>query len=140
MATSRAGNVPRPLATAVACLAAFFGASSALAVAPNFTAIAPAGGQRGTSVEVTLRGDRLADAQDIFFYTPGITLEKISGAKDKEVKGSSSLPPTAASVNTPCASAPRAGFPRSASFMSARFPLWRKRSPITKPPKPSPSR
>ena len=87
MATSRAGNVPRPLATAVACLAAFFGASSALAVAPNFTAIAPAGGQRGTSVEVTLRGDRLADAQDIFFYTPGITLEKISGAKDKEVKG-----------------------------------------------------
>ena len=87
MATSRAGNVPRPLATAVACLAAFFGASSALAVAPNFTAIAPAGGQRGTSVEVTLRGDRLADAQDIFFYTPGITLERISGAKDKEVKG-----------------------------------------------------
>ena len=87
MATSRAGNFTRPLATAVACLAAFFGASSALAVAPNFTAIAPAGGQRGTSVEVTLRGDRLADAQDIFFYTPGITLEKISGAKDKEVKG-----------------------------------------------------
>ena len=75
------------MATAVACLAAFFGASSALAVAPNFTAIAPAGGQRGTSVEVTLRGDRLADAQDIFFYTPGITLEKISDAQDKAVKG-----------------------------------------------------
>ena len=87
MATSRAGNVPRPLATALACLAAFFGASSALAVAPNFTAIAPAGGQRGTSVEVTLRGDRLADAQEVFFYTPGITLEKISDAQEKEVKG-----------------------------------------------------
>ncbi len=75
------------MATAVACLGAFFGASSALAVAPNFTAIAPAGGQRGTSVEVTLRGDRLADAQDVFFYTPGITLEKISDAQDKAVKG-----------------------------------------------------
>ena len=74
------------MATAVACLAAFFGASSALAVAPNFTAIAPAGGQRGTSVEVTLRGDRLADAQDVFFYTPGITLEKISDAQEKAVK------------------------------------------------------
>ena len=86
MATSRAGNFTRPLATAVACLAAFFGASSALAVAPNFTAIAPAGGQRGTSVEVTLRGDRLADAQDVFFYTPGITLEKISDAQEKAVK------------------------------------------------------
>ena len=86
MATSRAGNFTRPLATAEACLAAFFGASSALAVAPNFTAIAPAGGQRGTSVEVTLRGDRLADAQDVFFYTPGITLEKISDAQEKAVK------------------------------------------------------
>ena len=87
MVASRAGNFTRPLATAVACLAAFFGASSALAVAPNFTAIAPAGGQRGTSVEVTLRGDRLADAQDVFFYTPGITLEKISDAQEKAVKG-----------------------------------------------------
>lgn len=86
MVASRAGNFSRPLATAVACLAAFFGASSALAVAPNFTAIAPAGGQRGTSVEVTLRGDRLADAQEVFFYTPGITLEKISDAQEKEVK------------------------------------------------------
>ena len=86
MVASRAGNFTRPLATAVACLAAFFGASSALAVAPNFTAIAPAGGQRGTSVEVTLRGDRLADAQDVFFYTPGITLEKISDAQEKAVK------------------------------------------------------
>ena len=86
MVASRAGNFSRPLATAVACLAAFFGASSALAVAPNFTAIAPAGGQRGTSVEVTLRGDRLADAQDVFFYTPGITLEKISDAQEKAVK------------------------------------------------------
>jgi len=87
MVPSRAGNVSRPLATAVACLATFFAASSALAVAPNFTAIAPAGGQRGTSVEVTLRGDRLADAQEVFFYTPGITLEKISDAQDKAVKG-----------------------------------------------------
>ncbi len=59
---------------------------TALAVAPNFTAIAPAGGQRGTAVEVTLRGERLADAQAVFFYSPGITLEKISDAKDKEVK------------------------------------------------------
>lgn len=87
MVPSRAGNVSLPLATAVACIATFFAASSALAVAPNFTAIAPAGGQRGTSVEVTLSGDRLADAQDVFFYTPGITLEKISDAQDKAVKG-----------------------------------------------------
>ena len=61
-------------------------ASAVYAVAPNFTAIAPAGGQRGTEVEVTLRGERLADAQEIFFYSPGIALEKITEATDKQVK------------------------------------------------------
>ena len=74
------------LRLAAACLAAFVGVASALAVAPNFTAISPAGGQRGTTVEVTLRGERLADAQEMFFYSPGIALEKITDAKDKEVK------------------------------------------------------
>lgn len=69
-----------------AAVAALFTATVALAVAPNFTAIAPAGGQRGTNVEVTLRGERLADLQEIFFYSPGIALEKIADAKDKEVK------------------------------------------------------
>jgi len=86
MVAPPAGYFSRPLTFAATALAALFGATFALAVAPNFTAIAPAGGQRGTAVEVTLRGERLADAQDLFFYEPGITLEKISDAKDKEVK------------------------------------------------------
>ena len=86
MVAPRAGFLARPLTTVVALFAACFGAAAALAVAPNFTAIAPAGGQRGTSVEVTLRGERLADTQEIFFYSPGLTLEKIRDAKDKEVK------------------------------------------------------
>ena len=86
MVAPHAGYFRRPLTFAAVALAALCGATFALAVAPNFTAIAPAGGQRGTAVEVTLRGERLADAQDLFFYEPGITLEKISDAKDKEVK------------------------------------------------------
>ncbi len=56
------------------------------AVAPSFTVVAPAGAQRGTTVELTLRGDRLADAQEIFFYDAGITVEKITEAADKLVK------------------------------------------------------
>lgn len=66
---------------------AFFAATVAVrAVAPNFASITPAGGQRGTTVEVTLRGDRLADAQEIFFYDRGITFERVGEAKDKEAK------------------------------------------------------
>ncbi len=67
-------------------LAAFITAPVLLAVAPNFTVVAPAGAQRGTTVELTLRGDRLADAQEIFFYDPGIALEEIVSAADKQVK------------------------------------------------------
>ena len=84
LARCGAGFTPAigPLARAVALALPL----TVAAVAPNVTAIAPAGGPRGTAVEVTLRGDRLADAQEVFFYSPGITLEKITGAKDKEVK------------------------------------------------------
>src|SRR4051812_18163371 len=55
----------------VALFLILFVAATARAVAPNFTAITAAGGQRGSEVEVTLRGERLADAQEIFFYNRG---------------------------------------------------------------------
>ncbi len=82
---SQRSNVSPLLRSAlVACT--LFGATAVFATAPNLTAVAPAGGQRGKKVEVTLRGERLADAQDVMFYGSGLTLEKISEAKDKEVK------------------------------------------------------
>ena len=86
MVSTRRGRLSHTVREALAGFAGMTGVSLAFAVAPNFTAIAPAGGQRGTSVEVTLRGERLDDAQEVFFYSPGITLEKITTAKDKEVK------------------------------------------------------
>jgi hypothetical protein len=58
----------------------------AWAVAPNVTAVTPTGGQRGTEMEITLRGDRLADAEEIFLYGPGITVKKIVEASDRQVK------------------------------------------------------
>jgi len=66
--------------------AAFFTGGTACAVAPNFTSIAPAGGQRGAEIAITLRGERLADLQEVFFYRPGITLAKIAEATEKEAK------------------------------------------------------
>ena len=72
--------LPLPLALAL------LGAVPAGAVAPDFTAIAPTGGQRGAAVEITLRGNRLADAAEILFYDDGLKAEKILSATDKEVK------------------------------------------------------
>src|SRR5262249_33714711 len=56
------------------------------AVSPVFTATTPAGAQRGTEIEVLMRGDRLADTQEIMFYDPGIEVVKIIEAKDSSVK------------------------------------------------------
>ncbi|MBI5766418.1 MAG: PPC domain-containing protein [Verrucomicrobia bacterium] len=62
------------------------GVAAARAVAPNLASVVPAGGQRGTEVAVTLKGDRLADAQDVLFYSPGITVEKLVSATTAEAK------------------------------------------------------
>ena len=57
--------------------AVLLGTAAAFAVAPNFTATTPAGGQRGTELEVRLNGDRLADAEEILFYDKGIAAEVV---------------------------------------------------------------
>jgi hypothetical protein len=56
------------------------------ASSPSMTAIRPIGGQRGTEVEVTLSGDRLADAKEILFYQTGITVTKITPVNNNSVK------------------------------------------------------
>ncbi|MEY2880869.1 MAG: hypothetical protein RLZZ15_3249 [Verrucomicrobiota bacterium] len=69
------------------------GTVTAHAVAPNFTATSPAGGQRGTEIEITLRGERLADAQEIIFYGDGLTAEPITGATATQAKAKIKIAP-----------------------------------------------
>ena len=60
-------------------------AASALAVAPRLASITPAGGQRGTDVELRFNGQRLDDAQEVILYTTGIEVVKISASKTNSV-------------------------------------------------------
>lgn len=55
------------------------------AASPSLGSITPYGAQRGTEVEVTFNGARLADAQEILFYSPGITVANLEAA-DNAVK------------------------------------------------------
>src|SRR5699024_6242596 len=48
--------------------------------------IKPAGGQRGTEVEVTVSGRRLGDTKEILFYHPGIAATKLQVVSDTELK------------------------------------------------------
>lgn len=61
-------------------------AAAAQAASPVLTTVLPRGGQRGAEVEVTLAGDRLADAQELFLYKPGVTVRKLDIVDAKQVK------------------------------------------------------
>jgi hypothetical protein len=58
----------------------------ARAVSPKLNSISPAGGQRGTEVDLNFAGSRLDDLREIVFHTPGLELLKVEAAKTNSVK------------------------------------------------------
>lgn len=78
-----------PLATSIVlALASIAGAAT-----PQLSAIRPAGAQRGTEVEFTLSGARLGDAQEIFYFQPGIETLALARIDDNSVKAKLRLAP-----------------------------------------------
>jgi hypothetical protein len=69
------------------------GFTQAEASSPSLTGVRPLGGQRGTEVEVNLTGGRLADAKEVMFYEPGITVSKLQVVNDGHVKAFLKLDP-----------------------------------------------
>lgn len=58
---------------------------AAMAASPALEIVVPRGAQRGTEVDVTFRGGRLTDAQEVLLYQPGITVSdlKVEGGNVK---------------------------------------------------------
>jgi hypothetical protein len=56
------------------------------AVAPKLNSITPAGGQRGTDIDLKLAGVRLEDTQEIILYSPGVEVLKFDASKTNSVK------------------------------------------------------
>lgn len=61
----------------LALSAAVFSIKS-FAASPDLNAVVPAGGQRGSTCDVELRGERLQAPQQILFYEPGIEATSLS--------------------------------------------------------------
>lgn len=74
------------------CLLAAVG-SSVQAASPSLGAIQPWGGQRGTELEVVFSGDRLADAQDLVIYQPGLSVASLEAVDEKSVKVNLAIAP-----------------------------------------------
>ncbi|MEO6435418.1 MAG: pre-peptidase C-terminal domain-containing protein, partial [Tepidisphaeraceae bacterium] len=61
-------------------------ATTVRAASPVLTSVLPRGGQRGAEVELVFAGDRLADAQEVIFYTSGLSVKKLEAATPQQLK------------------------------------------------------
>lgn len=71
----------RTLALALLAASAF----TAAAVAPTLQSTTPNGVQRGTEVELKFNGSRLADAEEVLLYEPGMKILELKEVKDSYV-------------------------------------------------------
>lgn len=58
-------------------------ASAAMATQPAIEQVLPPGGQRGTNVELTISGKRLADAEEILWNDGDIAVDRLNFAGGK---------------------------------------------------------
>lgn len=65
------------LARGFALAIALTASSAARAASPVLDFVLPRGATRGQEIEVTLRGGRIADAQEVLVYQPGITVTDV---------------------------------------------------------------
>ncbi len=67
--------------------------SAAQSAQPALSVIAPQGFQRGTEAEATFSGSRLADAQQVMLYQPGVEVLSVEEPKDNQFKAKLRIAP-----------------------------------------------
>ncbi len=90
MATNRAKRI-----NMAGMLFAMLIATTVHAASPQLNRVLPRGGQRGTEIDLVLDGVRLADAKEILFYEPGISVTKLDIVNEKQVKAHVKIEPGA---------------------------------------------
>src|SRR5687767_15910174 len=76
-----------------AALTSLIVSTVASAASPQLNQVLPRGAQRGTEVDLVLTGDRLADAQEIFVFSPGLTVTKLEAVDAKQLKAKVTIAP-----------------------------------------------
>lgn len=126
--------IPCWLSLATVCVRAEF-------PAPRLAAIDPPGGQRGSTIEVTIRGTDLEDAAELVFSHPGITASPLSGPPNEydpepptvpgrlRVSIAADVPPGVYDAALRC----RHGISSPRGFMVGRFPEIQKAGVVATP-------
>ncbi len=92
---------------------------------PTLSILTPSGGQRGTEVKVTFRGDRFKDAQEIVFFEPSIkakSLTVVPEKGDKIIEAVIEIPADARLGTYPCMVRTPTGLSQLQTFQVTAFP------------------
>ncbi len=87
-------SVRRPGLVLLAVLL-LIGVASAAAGQPDLQRVTPPGGQRGATVDIVLSGERLADADALLLYQPGLTVLALEADSEQQVRVRLQIAPTA---------------------------------------------
>jgi len=111
-------------------LLALISTTGARAASPALGGIAPRGVQRGTDAVLFFNGGRLADAQEILLYYPGVSVTKLEVVNDAQVKAT-------VKVAADCRLGEHAARVRTASGISELKTFWIGALPVVEEKEPN---
>lgn len=104
---------------------------AARAAYPEFGIILPRGGQAGTSVDVTLTGNRLDDTEEIVSYSPAIRVSNLQVVSPTEVKATFAIAPDCRHGEHIFRVRTKSGISYARTFWTGPFPTVEEAEPNT---------
>ena len=101
----------------------------AAAASPELGVVLPRGAQRGTEVDLVFQGNRLADAKEILFYQPGITVAKLEAPDPQHVKVHVQIAKDASVGEYPLRVRTATGLSELRTFYVTPFPIVQEKEP-----------
>jgi hypothetical protein len=101
----------------------------ARAAYPDFSGTKPNGGPRGGEVKVTLTGTRLADFEDLLFYTPGFQVKGVQSVAAGKVELTLAIGPEVPLGNHLVRIRTKSGLSHARQFFVSPFPNLEEKEP-----------
>ena len=96
---------------------------------PDFSGTKPNGGQRGSDLKLTLQGARLADFEDLMFYSPGFKVKSVEARTSSAVEVTLSIAPDAPLGNQLLRIRTKSGISHPRQFFVSPFPNVAEKEP-----------
>lgn len=123
----------RSLARRFLCGTFLLAAISAPATEPHLASIAPAGGQRGTELQLVFNGERLQDTEEIICHESGLEIKRLNLVTNKLVKATVKISPDCALGEHHLRLRTASGISALRTFFVVPFPVIAEKEPNNTP-------